>query len=147
VSLSRKRRRPDVAQSVTRELLPESSDLVLVGVGVPRDFVEALLPELAPGPREAASGTHLCALANEPMAAGSRLLGWEVLGYDYGSCHSWLCNGIHVEAAARIKHRPGALGLLESEAAARDVLRMMENDQVPAEQATWVPAAVLQYEL
>jgi hypothetical protein len=140
-------RRPDVARTVTRDLLHELDDLALVGVGVPRDFVAPLLTELAPHSQEGAPGVYLAALADEPMSAGGSLVGWEVLGFDRGSCHSWLCNGIHVQAATRVERLPGALGLLESEAAAREILRMMAEDSEKAEPATWVPAAVVQYEL
>src|SRR3954468_12710108 len=140
-------RRSAIAREVTRELLREPRGLAFVGVGVPADFVDGVLSELAPQPQEGAPGAYLAALAREPMASGGTLIGWEVLGFDRGSCHSWLCNGVHVEAATRIDRRPGPLGLLESEAAARDVLRMMAEDPQKAEPATWVPAAVLQYEL
>jgi hypothetical protein len=140
-------RQLEVARSVTRELLEESGDLALVGVGVPREFVAPLLSELAPQSQEGAPGVYLAALADERMSAGGSLAGWEVLGFERGACHSWLCNGIHVDAASRVERFLGALGLLESEAAAREILRIMAEDPEKAEPATWVPAAVVQYDL
>jgi hypothetical protein len=137
----------EAARRLIRETFSKSSDIVLVGAGIPSDFVAALLHGLTPAPREGPCGAFQMASAGQALVSGGEVLGWEVLGFDSASCHSWLCNGVHVAAAERLGVQPGKLGLLDSEQAAREVIRMMAEDPSKAEPAAWVPTGIVRYAL
>jgi hypothetical protein len=108
--------------------------------------MDELLSDLAPSSGAAAFGAYLAASCRKPLAPGGHLLGWEVLGFEGGGCHSLLCNSLHVIAAGR-NVRPATLGLLASELEAETVVRIIAEDPGKAEPAAWFPVAVLRYDL
>jgi hypothetical protein len=137
----------EAARRLIRATCSKSSDIVLVGAGIPADFVAAFLHALTPALREGTCGGFQMASAQHALVPGGEILGWEVLGFDSASCHSWLCNGVHVAAAEHLGVQPGRLGLLESEQAARDVVRMIAEGPSKAEPAARVPTGIVRYAL
>ncbi|MFJ4666809.1 hypothetical protein [Kitasatospora purpeofusca] len=76
------------------------ADARLFALLVPGDHVEAFVTDI----REAETHepvllAHLDGPDPTPEPAeGGRTLGWEVLGYDHGILHTWLCNDLHDDA-------------------------------------------------
>lgn len=137
----------EAARRLIGEALSNPSDIVLVGAGIPADFVEEFLSRLAPEPPEGPCGAFQMATARQALASGGEFLGWEVLGFDRAGCHSWLCNSLHIAAAERLGVQLGNFGLLSSEQAARDVIQMIAEDPSKAEPAAWVPTGIVRYAL
>ena len=84
-------------------------------IGLSQGPLPALLRQLAPEPREGPCGAFQLATARQTLASSGESLGWEVLGFDRASCHSWLCNSLHIAAAERLGVGLGKFGLLDSE--------------------------------
>jgi hypothetical protein len=103
----------EAARGLIGEALSNPSDIVLVGAGIPGDCVDEFLRQLAPEPREGPCGAFQLATARQTLASGGEILGWEVLGFDRASCHSWLCNSLHIAAAERLGVGLGKFGLLD----------------------------------
>jgi hypothetical protein len=83
-----------------------------------------------------------------PSAAGG--LGFEVLGFDEGQFHSWLCYSLHRDAAAELGVSPGEHGLISTLADARLVAGMANRDRGTADgfagDCTWFPALISQHD-
>ncbi|MFH8717507.1 hypothetical protein [Streptomyces zaomyceticus] len=86
---------------------------VLVHVGarlyallVPADRVDGFVADMvASDTYEPVLLAHLDRRADGPVrevAAGGRVLGWEVLGYDIGLLHSWLCNNLYEDGVRQL---------------------------------------------
>jgi hypothetical protein len=77
-------------------------------------------------------------------------LGFEVLGFDSGRFHTWLCYGLIDNAAQELAVHPNELGLIATHA---DAVRLTElanrkrgtTDGTP-EDVTWFPALITAYE-
>ncbi|MFJ8045155.1 hypothetical protein ACIRBX_32095 [Kitasatospora sp. NPDC096147] len=80
--------------------------------------------------------------APRPPAEGGTVLGWEVVGYDLGALHTWLCRDLHRDAVAELGVRTGSEGLLTSPADAERVAAwaVARGDTEPVE---WFAAALL----
>ncbi|OKJ03283.1 hypothetical protein [Kitasatospora sp. CB01950] len=83
------------------------------------------------------------ALATTP---GGRELGWEVLGYDCGWLHSWLCNDLHHDAVRDLDIRTDARDLLpDHPTAAR--LATWANTRTDTKPVTWFPASLIEWDI
>ena len=84
-----------------------------------------------------------------PPAPGGTLLGWDVLGTEYGGLldHSWLCGSIQDAVAEDLGIVPNDLGLLNTLAEAAAVVRWIDDgDGMRGEPASWFPWQVLRYQ-
>ncbi|MEU6237000.1 hypothetical protein [Kitasatospora sp. NPDC047058] len=79
------------------------------------------------------------------VAGGGRELGWEVLGYDYGMLHSWLCNDLHRDAVRDLGVDTDERGLLPGRDAAERVAAWA-NARDDTKPVTWFPAALVEWD-
>ncbi|MFE6866877.1 hypothetical protein ACFVFS_09990 [Kitasatospora sp. NPDC057692] len=109
---------------------------VVADIRAAGEYEPVLLAHLDPPP---GTGT-----AQEP-ADGGHELGWEVLGYDYGMIHSWLCNNLHQDAARELGVTPDDRGLLPSREPA-ERLAAWANARDDTKPVTWFPAALVEWD-
>ncbi|MER5348908.1 hypothetical protein ABT093_01015 [Kitasatospora sp. NPDC002551] len=76
---------------------------------------------------------------------GGREIGWEVLGYDDGVLHSWLCNDLHRDAVRDLGVTTDGRGLLPSREPA-DRLAAWANARDDTKPVTWFPAALVEWD-
>jgi len=134
---------PYAACATVKEFVPSYSDLVLLGLGLPRDFVDGLLNEVE---GKAPSGVCKMLRSGKPLSPGGTSLGWEPLGYECGSAfHSWLCNGLEKKAWKNLGIRPAPNGFLAKEDEARAVARLAEEWN--AEPVPWLPFQIVEYKI
>jgi len=134
---------PQAACAMLKEFVPAYSELVLVGLGLPRDLVADFL---AKANAEDRSGVCTMLRSQQSLAPGGTPLGWEALGYEFGgSFHSWLCNSLEKGASAKLGIRPAANGLLANEGDARAVAKFAERGN--AEPVPWLPVLLVEYEI
>ncbi|GAA2557012.1 hypothetical protein GCM10010435_29680 [Winogradskya consettensis] len=69
------------------------------------------------------------------------VLGFEVLGFDVGRFHSWLCHG--TEGYDERGIRPGKAGLLTTLHDAQQVVELLSTDQ---DDTTWFPALITEHD-
>jgi hypothetical protein len=125
------------AQAAVAQWGGSPTEFLVLELGVPGDVAEELLVELAPRSGEGETGLYSRLKANAPLHDAGVPIGWELLGIEASdSFHSWLCNSLHRDAANRLGIRPGAFGLLSTEADARAVLGLIE-DGLGAEPVPW----------
>ncbi|BAJ27624.1 hypothetical protein KSE_17990 [Kitasatospora setae KM-6054] len=76
-----------------------------------------------------------------PPAPAGRVLGWEVLGYDVGLLHTWLCNDLYRDAVRDLAVTTTPYGLLpDHPTAAR--LAAWANARTDTKPVTWFAAAL-----
>jgi hypothetical protein len=94
--------------------------LHVLGVGIAASDIPALLADMAEGGWDQEAGSLPEQLGRrEPIPTG-QLLGFELVGYDCGLWHTWICLGglVHdVRQATGV--RPGRWGLIQDEQQAR----------------------------
>ncbi|MFB7512696.1 hypothetical protein [Streptomyces sp. NPDC056144] len=84
--------------------------------------------------------------AARQVAEGGHELGWEVLGYDCGLLHTWLCNDLYEEGRLHLGVDTDERGLLPDRQAALRVAAWanMHEDTKPV---TWFPGALIEWDI
>ncbi|MFI5530094.1 hypothetical protein ACIA8O_16270 [Kitasatospora sp. NPDC051853] len=79
-------------------------------------------------------------------AKGGRELGWEVLGYDDGLLHTWLCNDLREDGVRElgVATSEDRVLLPTREAAAR--VAAWANARSDTKPVTWFPAALIEWD-
>ncbi|MFJ8474459.1 hypothetical protein [Kitasatospora sp. NPDC094011] len=80
------------------------------------------------------------------VAEGGDGIGWEVLGYDHGLLHSWLCNDLYRDAVRELGVETGERGLLPGPDAAERVAAWA-NARDDTKPVTWVPALLMEWDV
>lgn len=134
------------ARAVKSRFASANSSLVIVELGVPKDYVDGLLAEIAPQSREGASGLYLRLESPTPVSGEGVSVGWEPLGTDDGAgYHSWLCNGLQDDGLAQLGITPGPFGLLALEKDARALVGLIEQG-LGAEPVLWFPGLLRRFD-
>jgi hypothetical protein len=120
---------------------------VLLGIGLPRQYVERFLGDEKPGASEGTPGVYQAVSGHHALQPGGQVLGYEILGYEYGTFHSWLCNRLEHEVHRHLQIRPNAHGLVGSLSEAERAATYCARDDVKAEPALWLPWLIVQYPL
>jgi len=135
------------ARDFARRFLNVIPDLKLLGIALHTDLVDEFLSEEKPGPSQGEPGIYTAISSRKPLEPGGSELGWEVLCYEYGGFHSWLCNSLESDVAKKCGIKPGAAGFIAS---ANDALAAAEycgREDVGAEPGFWAPWLVMEYSL
>ncbi|MFJ8443081.1 hypothetical protein [Kitasatospora griseola] len=80
-----------------------------------------------------------------PSTEGGSELGWEVLGYDMGMVHTWLCNDLHADAVRELGVHTDDRGLLPDRHSAERVAAWA-NARDDTKPVTWVPARLIEWD-
>jgi hypothetical protein len=114
----------------------------VVGIGLHTSLIHSFGSQLV---KDVNRGIGLLEIVNEnrPLAEGGKALGFEPLGFEATSFHSWLCHRAPDEAYKRFGIRPNQLGLIESFDDARQVNEYLL--ETGAEPAIWEPWLLLDY--
>jgi len=138
------------AQEVVRSFLTGRSDVAIVGVGLPRAYVQDLLAGGPPRSENAGFVESFDPVADvvkrdQPLAPGGTVLGFEPLVANGGLACSWLCNGLDRDAEEKLGIQTNEHGLIESlEDAARVVTYIREDGH--AEPGLWLPWLLVRYD-
>ncbi|MFF1870144.1 hypothetical protein [Kitasatospora herbaricolor] len=130
--------------------LPVPAGARLYALLVPSDHVDGFTADiLAAGTYEPVLLAHLDRRIGGPVrevAEGGRELGWEVLGYDDGLLHSWLCNNLYEDGVRDLGvATDDDRGLLpDREAAVR--VAAWANARGDTKPVTWFPAALVEWD-
>ncbi|MEK2488268.1 hypothetical protein WN990_01775 [Kitasatospora purpeofusca] len=123
------------------------ADARLFALLVPGDHADALVTDIrAAETHEPVLLAHLDRPGPTPAPAESgRALGWEVLGYDDGVLHTWLCNDLHDDAVRELGITTDHRGLLPDRTTA-DRLATWANARDDTKPVTWFPATLLTWD-
>jgi hypothetical protein len=138
----------DVATAIhfRTSFLPASTDTVVFGIALPADLRDEFLEGLRPGPQEGTPGVVRALEANVMQDEQGSLLGFDVLGWDHGGFHSYICNGLETEFQQALGLTPNAHGFFATEQEARRCAEHAGLETTGAEPALWLPWRVIRYE-
>lgn len=143
---------PDVAFSTSiiteflAEFVDDASGLTILGGGLSEDHRARLLEEKSTPPEAGEYGVFSMLEANNHFDSGGTELGFELVSYEYGLEHSWLCNSLEREVHARLGVSPNpATGLVDSFEKAVLIADYINQDEVGAEPGLWLPWLVVEY--
>jgi hypothetical protein len=132
--------------------VPAGMDVVVVGVALPSSWLEAFIAIATPPPAaegfapQGESAYLETARRREPLSAGHRRLGFELLNADAGQVGcSWLCNGLEAHCANTLNIAPNANGLLETLSLAERCRSEISREEVGAEPGPWFPWLLVEY--
>jgi hypothetical protein len=137
----------DDARVFAERFLSPDGDFKLLGIGLSTGVVEQFLVETAPGSSMGVPGVYTAVSRRTGLESGGTVLGWEVLCYEYGGFHSWLCNGLEVDVAEKYQIRPNETGFITSAAEASAAAEYCGREDVGAEPGFWAPWLVVEYAL
>jgi hypothetical protein len=144
----------DVARRAANDHLSDQRDLVLYGLALHRGMVGGFLAGSKLQGRISPAGAVLDAMAIRDMmtrgcdvASPAQILGFEILGFEGDSFHSWLCNGLERDAADNLGIRPNDAGFISSPADAIRVAEYCNRDDVGSEPVLWLPWLAVEYDL
>lgn len=135
---------PDVFASIEalRELVSVigrvPSGFIAIGIALPQEFVARVCAE------ESSAYGITEQLQHALVPTPGQGLGWEVLCYDHGSFHSWLCNRLEDDAEKRFGIIPNARGFIDRY---EDALKVATECTEHAEPGVWSPWMITQYEI
>jgi hypothetical protein len=135
------------AVTFAERFLRREAGFRLLGIGLPSSIVDHFLAEEAPGPSIGTPGVYKAVSSRLDLETHGSVLGWEVLCYDYGGFHSWLCNGLENAVAERFGVRTNEVGFIAAEADASVAAEYCGQEDVGAEPGFWAHWLVMEYSL
>ena len=133
------------ARAFVSRFLSSAPDVKVLGIGLHPEAVESFPAKS--GPQEGIPGIDKAVRRGAPLDKGGVALGWEVLCYDSGDFHSWLCNGLETHIARIFGIRPTSTGFIGSMAQALTAAEYCGREDAPAEPGFWAPWLVVEYAL
>lgn len=139
----------DAAQTFVNRFLNHLLDIRIISIGLPEQYKVDFLEDVAafssknPEPYgvEKMVSQHL-----SPDMDGAKKIGYEVLGFDSGSFHSYLCNGLERDFSHDFNFSLNSHGLIHTfEEADRYSDYCNELGEV-TEAVLWLPWVVFEYE-
>ncbi len=124
-------------------------DIRIISIGLPEryksDFLEDI--ELFSSKNPEPYGVEKMLLQHHPPEKdGAKKVGYEVLGFDSGSFHSYLCNGLERDFRQHFNFSPNRYGLIDSiEEADRYSDYCNELGEEETESVLWFPWAIFEH--
>lgn len=145
------------AQRFIKRFLSNLDDVILLGVGLPKDVVMDFLPENSEpvsdankqDKRQALLGVGLVLSQNEVLKPGGEIMGFEVVSFPYNNFgHSWLCSNLQTDMYELFDINTGKFGLLRTYEDAMKVYEWIAEDKMQgtrAEPEPYYPWLIVQY--
>jgi len=134
----------NTAKEFYNKYLKHMSHIKLLAIGLSKEYADKFLDREKPLYGYGKPGVYENLWARKYMET-SKERGFEILGYDSGSFHSFICNGLENDYRDRLNIRLNGNGLIELyEEAVRASEYTMRND-VDAEPVQWMPWIIYEY--
>ncbi|WP_251135502.1 hypothetical protein [Exiguobacterium sp. s192] len=137
------------AQDFLNRFLIQHPGIRIISIGLPEryksDFLEDI--ELFSSKNPEPYGVEKMLLQHHPPEKdGAKKVGYEVLGFDSGSFHSYLCNGLESDFRQHFNFSPNRYGLIDSiEEADRYSDYCNELSEEETESVLWLPWAIFEH--
>lgn len=123
-------------------------DIRIIGIGLPENFVEEFLNEEESLSKRAEEryGIETMLINKTKMDFnGMRMNGYEVLGFDYGSFHSYICNSLEKDYSDKFTFYLNENGFIPTLDMAIKCCDYSNDDEVGTEPVLWLPWAIFEY--
>lgn len=117
----------------------------LVGMSLPHDLTDRLLESAQDSPDTEWHSPYVAIKQANAPASGGRVMGYEILGYEYGLFHSWLCNNLVPGTCTKLEMKLNAMGFIDDTSMARRAAECCGD--LPAEPVAWLPWLLQAYDI
>lgn len=117
-------------------------ELDIIEIGLIESYVSGFLAEGDEGEGPERYGVERFILKGEMKKPTGRLLGYEVLGYENGMFHSYLCNSLEQDFAKQFSFRLNKHGFIPTLEEAERYCTYGNQDDIETEEVLWLPWAI-----
>jgi len=137
----------ELAKEFLYKYLCHISDSRIIGIGLPEKYVDEFIEYEEPlNAPENQYGIEKLLLKRLPIEEkDSKFMGYEILGYEYGAFHSYLCNGLEKDFNEHFKFTLNQNGFIPSLEDAARYCEYSNNEDVGTEPVLWLPWAIYEY--
>lgn len=138
----------ELAREFLAKFLCHLSNTKIIGIGLPEEYIEEFIEyeESQNKEEENQYGIEKLLLRRIPIEVkDSKMMGYEVLGFEYGSFHSYLCNGLEKDFDEHFKFTLNQNGFLPSLEDASRYCDYSNDEDLGTEPVLWLPWAIFEY--
>ena len=130
----------DAARQVAHDFFPTTEKMMLIGIGLHQDRVDSFLERHAdPGEHY---GVYQVLQQRQSMPTNGEVLGFEVLAYDMGLTHSWICFNMPAPVHETYQIELNFAGLIETQEESLQARELVNNEEGGQ---GWQPWLVVEY--
>lgn len=139
------------ANELVSRFLGKVPDVRVLELALHASMVEQFCHKAEPPPQQPGfapmgrQGVQEVLLEHKPPKDDGRVLGFELLVFDYSLSCSWLCNGLDTVVHEALGIRPNQHGLIEAFGDARKCVQHISRDDVGAEPGLWLPWLIIDH--
>jgi len=140
-----------IAKELVRQYIPDQSDVVIIGVGLHKSYVDEFCETAKPPPQQEGyapvgpNGMYAIIKQKKHLEKGGEILGFEPLAYYYLLSCSWLCNRLEEGVKKKFNISPNRHGFIEFFSDAQRIVEYISSDEVKAEPGLWLPWLIVKY--
>lgn len=135
-----------VIRDFLNTFIADPDDLIILGCAVTSRDADRIIQSFPTPEDMGAYGVRTMLERRQPLEPGGAELGFDVLSYEYGLEHSWLCNRLEDDALAELGVSPNPrTGLLDSRQDATAVADWINEGSIGAEPGLWLPWLIVEY--
>lgn len=137
----------EIAKEFLCKFLSHLSDAKIIGIGLPEKYVDEFIKYEEPlSEPETQNGVERLLLNKVPIEKEDlKFLGYEVIGYENGGFHSYLCNRLEKDFNKHFKFILNQNGFIPSLEEAIRYCNYSNNEDVGTEPVLWHPWAIYEY--
>jgi hypothetical protein len=140
----------NIAREFSKMFLSHLSDIRIIGIGLPENLVEEFLDEeeTLSKPAKERYGIETLLINKTAMdMEASKLYGYEVLGFEYGKFHSYICNGLEKDYNDKFQFNLNENGFIPTLEIAKKYCDYSNDEEVGTEPVLWLPWAIYEYNM
>ncbi|TCI23564.1 hypothetical protein [Exiguobacterium sp. SL-9] len=119
-------------------------ELDILELGLPESYVADFLAQGDEGESPERYGVERFILGHERDEPTGQFLGYEVLGYENGMFHSYLCNGLEKDFAEQFSFKLNKHGFVSTLEEAGRYCTYSNQEDVETESVLWLPWAIFE---
>jgi hypothetical protein len=140
----------DLAIEFSKMFLNHLKNLKIIGIGLPVGYVDEFLndEESLTIPANERYGIETLLINNTPMDSNIiRMNGYEVLGFENGKFHSYICNSLEKDYRNKFTFFLNEYGFIPTLEMAIECCDYSNDEEVGTEPVLWLPWAIFEYKL
>jgi hypothetical protein len=137
----------ELAKEFLSKFLYHLSDAKIIGIGLPEEYVEEFIEyeESQNKEEENQYGIEKLLLRRIPIGDQvPKMIGYEVLGFEYGTFHSYLCNGLEKYFNGHFEFNLNQEGFFPTLEEASRYCDYSNNEELGTEAVLWLPWAIFE---
>ncbi|RAP77228.1 hypothetical protein [Paenibacillus montanisoli] len=132
------------AREFYHKYLNQINEIKLIGIGLPPELSEYLKNDFEEG---FFYGIEQNICQNKILEKGGFILGFEILGYEYGTFHSYICNYLFDEYRQKFSFSLNENGFICTLKEAEQLAQYTNDEIDGTEPVLWLPWVVIEYPL